>query len=146
MTDPQDTQHDTDLDRESPTSDAPDDGDRDLGEEGATADYETRMREFDNVDSSTPVVSLPVESRDLDERPQAVTSAPSRFDIHPRKEPHANRQHNAELGIARYSVIIKGDGLDAADKLLFGDESVPFKVTKTGSIEANVPSGSARSM
>jgi hypothetical protein len=39
-------------------------------------------------------------------------------------------------------VIIKGDGLDAADKLLFGDESVPFKVTKTGSIEANVPSGS----
>jgi hypothetical protein len=72
MTDPQDTQHDTDLDRESPTSDAPDDvapddGDRDLGEEGATADYETRMREFDNVDSSTPVVSLPVESRDLDE-------------------------------------------------------------------------------
>lgn len=39
-------------------------------------------------------------------------------------------------------VIIKGDGLDAADKLLFGDESVPFKVTRTGSIEANVPSGS----
>lgn len=67
MTDPQDTQHDTDLDRESPTRDAPDDGDRDLGEEGASADYETRMREFDNVDSSTPVVSLPVESRDLDE-------------------------------------------------------------------------------
>jgi len=39
-------------------------------------------------------------------------------------------------------VIIKGDGLDAANKLLFGDESVAFKVTRTGSIEANVPSGS----
>jgi hypothetical protein len=38
-------------------------------------------------------------------------------------------------------VMIKGEGLDAADKLLFGDESVPFKVTKTGSIEVNVPSG-----
>jgi hypothetical protein len=39
-------------------------------------------------------------------------------------------------------VMIKGEGLDAADKLLFGDESVPFKVTKTGNIEVNVPSGS----
>ncbi|MFY9808298.1 MAG: IPT/TIG domain-containing protein [Pseudonocardiaceae bacterium] len=39
-------------------------------------------------------------------------------------------------------VIIKGDGLDAVDKLLFGGEPVPFKVTKTGNIEANVPSGS----
>ncbi len=36
-------------------------------------------------------------------------------------------------------VIIKGDGLNAVDKLLFGGESVPFKVTKTGNIEANVP-------
>jgi IPT/TIG domain len=39
-------------------------------------------------------------------------------------------------------VIIQGDGLDAAEKVLFGDESVPFKVNSTGSIEANVPSGS----
>jgi hypothetical protein len=39
-------------------------------------------------------------------------------------------------------VLIKGDGLDAADKLLFGDEQVPFKVGSTGSIEADVPSGS----
>ena len=39
-------------------------------------------------------------------------------------------------------VIIRGDGLDAVDKLLFGDQSVPFKVTRTGSIEANVPDGS----
>jgi hypothetical protein len=39
-------------------------------------------------------------------------------------------------------VLIKGDGLDAADKLLFGDEPVPFKVNNTGSLEANVPRGS----
>ncbi len=39
-------------------------------------------------------------------------------------------------------VIIQGDGLDAAEKLLFGDESVPFKVNSTGSIEATVPNGS----
>ncbi|MFY9808297.1 MAG: hypothetical protein WCC38_09530 [Pseudonocardiaceae bacterium] len=35
-------------------------------EEGVTAEYETRLREFDNVDS-TPIVSMPVESRDLSE-------------------------------------------------------------------------------
>lgn len=39
-------------------------------------------------------------------------------------------------------VIIKGEGLDAADKLLFGGESVPFTVNRTGSIEASVPDGS----
>jgi IPT/TIG domain len=39
-------------------------------------------------------------------------------------------------------VIIQGDGLDAADKLLFGDEPVPFKVNSTGGLETNVPSGS----
>jgi len=44
--------------------------------------------------------------------------------------------------LPRTPVIIKGNGLDAADKLLCGDESVPFKVTRTGSIEADVPSGS----
>lgn len=66
MSEPQDTQHDTELDTESPTPDASADDNRDLGEEGVTADYETRMREFDNVES-TPVVSLPVESKDLDE-------------------------------------------------------------------------------
>jgi hypothetical protein len=38
-------------------------------------------------------------------------------------------------------VLIKGDGLDAADRLLFGDKPVPFKVNKTGSIEVDVPSG-----
>jgi hypothetical protein len=64
--DAQGTQKDTDLNREAPTPDVPADENLDLGEEGVTADYETRMREFDNVES-TPVVSLPVESHDLDE-------------------------------------------------------------------------------
>jgi hypothetical protein len=39
-------------------------------------------------------------------------------------------------------VIIKGDGLDAVDALYFGDQSVPFKVNSTGTIEASVPDGS----
>jgi hypothetical protein len=38
-----------------------------------TADYETRMREFDNVETATPVVSLPVESSDLDDSDLKVT-------------------------------------------------------------------------
>ena len=38
-------------------------------------------------------------------------------------------------------LLIKGD-LDTVSKLLFGNESVPFKVSGTGSIEADVPSGS----
>lgn len=44
--------------------------------------------------------------------------------------------------LADTPVMIKGEGVDAADKLLFGDEPVPFTVSKTGNIEANVPSGS----
>ena len=36
------------------------------GEEKAAADYQTRLEEFDNVEASVPVVSLPVESRELD--------------------------------------------------------------------------------
>ena len=39
-------------------------------------------------------------------------------------------------------VIIQGEGLDGAQKLLFGNESVPFKVNSTGSIETEVPHGS----
>lgn len=39
-------------------------------------------------------------------------------------------------------VLIKGDGLDAAQALYFGDQSVPFKINGTGTIEASVPSGS----
>lgn len=39
-------------------------------------------------------------------------------------------------------VLIKGDGLEAVDALYFGDQSVPFKVNNTGTIEASVPDGS----
>lgn len=39
-------------------------------------------------------------------------------------------------------VLIEGDGLEAAEKLHFGDESVPFKVNSTGSIETTIPNGS----
>jgi hypothetical protein len=39
-------------------------------------------------------------------------------------------------------VLIKGDGLDTADKVYFGDQSVPFKINGTGTIEASVPDGS----
>jgi hypothetical protein len=38
-------------------------------------------------------------------------------------------------------VIIKGDGLDSVDALYFGDQSVPFRINNTGTIEANVPDG-----
>ncbi len=41
---------------------APDFGE---GEEGVAADYETRLREFDEVES-TPVVSVPVQSSQLE--------------------------------------------------------------------------------
>lgn len=36
------------------------------GEEKAAADYQTRLEEWDNVEASVPVVSLPVESGKLD--------------------------------------------------------------------------------
>jgi hypothetical protein len=39
-------------------------------------------------------------------------------------------------------VIIQGEGLDAAHKLLFGNDSVPFKINNTGGIETEVPPGS----
>ena len=39
-------------------------------------------------------------------------------------------------------VLLNGTGLEAAYKLLFGEEPVPFKVNKTGTLEASVPSGS----
>jgi hypothetical protein len=39
-------------------------------------------------------------------------------------------------------VLIEGNGLDEADKLHFGDESIPFKVNSTGSIETTIPGGS----
>ena len=39
-------------------------------------------------------------------------------------------------------VLISGDGVDNAARLLFGDEPVQFKVNRTGTIEATVPQGS----
>ena len=39
-------------------------------------------------------------------------------------------------------VLIKGEGLDTAKTLYFGNQSVPFQVNSTGSIEAKVPDGS----
>jgi polyhydroxyalkanoate synthesis regulator phasin len=38
-------------------------------------------------------------------------------------------------------VIIEGDGLDPAHKVLFGDKRVPFKVNSAGNIEAEVSRG-----
>lgn len=39
-------------------------------------------------------------------------------------------------------LLINGEGLDTASKLLFGNEPVAFNVSGTGSIDADVPSGS----
>ncbi|MDQ2884149.1 MAG: hypothetical protein M3Y48_24135 [Actinomycetota bacterium] len=47
-----------------------------------------------------------------------------------------------DAALPNTAVLIKGSGLDAAGRFPFGGESVPFKVTRTGCIEANVPSGS----
>jgi IPT/TIG domain len=41
-------------------------------------------------------------------------------------------------------VLIQGEGLEGAHKVVFGDEPVPFKVNSTGSLEVTVPSGSGR--
>ncbi|MGH3788503.1 MAG: hypothetical protein ACRDRG_18595 [Pseudonocardiaceae bacterium] len=45
------------------------------GEEGVAADYETRLREFDDVDS-VPIVSVPVQSSEL-ERSDLEVQSPS---------------------------------------------------------------------
>ncbi len=66
MTNPEDTHQDAELDPESSTEEATADVNEKPSEEVATADYQTRLREFDNVES-VPVVSLPVESSQLDE-------------------------------------------------------------------------------
>jgi hypothetical protein len=73
MTNPESTHQDADLDTESSTNEAPAEINEDQAEALLTADYETRMREFDNVETATPVVSLPVESSDLDESDLKVT-------------------------------------------------------------------------
>ena len=99
MSDPEGTQQDTELDLESssgkPTAGVnqePQDAELDSAsstdeataevneepwEEAATADYETRLREFDAVES-TPVVSLPVQSSQLDESDLKMPSPGSR--------------------------------------------------------------------
>lgn len=94
MTDSEPTQQDTDLEPESSpevtvnvsegrgqattdvgeegdqaTADVSEEGDQaaivEAGEEGVAADYETRIREFDEVES-TPVVSAPAQSSQLE--------------------------------------------------------------------------------
>ena len=72
MTDPEGTPQDAELDSESATDEAPADvnEESDVGEEpweeAMTADYQERLREFDNVES-TPVASLPGQSSQLSE-------------------------------------------------------------------------------
>lgn len=39
-------------------------------------------------------------------------------------------------------VIIEGDDLEAAEKLHFGDESIPFNINSTGGMETTIPNGS----
>ncbi len=39
-------------------------------------------------------------------------------------------------------VIIEGDELDTAEKLHFGDKTIPFKVNSTGGMETTIPDGS----
>ncbi|MGH3897323.1 MAG: hypothetical protein ACRDTA_03545 [Pseudonocardiaceae bacterium] len=66
MTNPESTHQDAGLDTEPSTDEAPAGINEDQVEALATADYQTRLREFDNVET-TPVVSLPTESSDLAE-------------------------------------------------------------------------------
>jgi hypothetical protein len=81
MTESEGTPQDTKLDPEPSTDEATADvnqgGEKEEGsaadyqeaaEEGPTDDYQTRMEKFDEVDASVPVVSMPVESSDLDKR------------------------------------------------------------------------------
>lgn len=74
MTNPEDIQHDANVDPESSTDEATADANLEAaGEELAGADYQARLREFDKVESS-PVVSLPVKSSQLDESDFKVQS------------------------------------------------------------------------
>lgn len=78
MTEPEGTPQDTALDPNSSTKEPTADVNQTAGEEEATADYQkegekkaaadyqTRLEEFDSVEASVPVTSLPVESRELD--------------------------------------------------------------------------------
>ncbi|MGH3981221.1 MAG: hypothetical protein ACREX8_17635 [Gammaproteobacteria bacterium] len=84
MTEPEATQQDTDLNPESPTDETTDvttdeasaddvpsvddtaGFDAEAAQEGVTAEYQERLREFDEVES-VPVDSVPVPSSELDE-------------------------------------------------------------------------------
>jgi hypothetical protein len=79
MTEPEDTAQDTELDPKPSIDEGTADVNQGTGEEEdkapdyqeaaeelASADYQTRMKTFDEVDASVPVVSLPVKSSDLD--------------------------------------------------------------------------------
>lgn len=89
MTEPEATQQDTELNPESPADEAPDvttdvatdetsaderaggddetaGFDAEAAQEGVTADYQERIREFDEVES-VPVTSVPVPSSELDD-------------------------------------------------------------------------------
>ena len=91
MTDSEATHQDAELDAESPTdetadvttdeasADEPADSDETTGfdaeaaQEGVTAGYQERLREFDEVES-VPVVSVPVPSSELNESDLKVQS------------------------------------------------------------------------
>lgn len=76
MTEPEATQQEADLNPESSTDEATADVNEESSEsgfdpeaateEGVNADYQERLAEFDEVES-TPVVSVPVPTSELDE-------------------------------------------------------------------------------
>ncbi|MDQ4011294.1 MAG: hypothetical protein M3228_11525 [Actinomycetota bacterium] len=73
MTEPEATQQDTELNPEAATDETTADGDdetagfdAEAAQEGVTAEYQERLQEFDQVES-TPVVSVPVPSSELKE-------------------------------------------------------------------------------
>lgn len=66
MTNPEGTHQDTEFDTGPSTDEAPTEINKDQAEALLTADYQTRLREFDKVET-TPIVSLPVKSSDLEE-------------------------------------------------------------------------------
>ena len=73
MTEPEATQQDTELTPEAATDETAAGGndeaagfDAEAAQEGVTAEYQERLREFDEVES-VPVVSVPVPSSELKE-------------------------------------------------------------------------------
>ena len=92
MTDPEATHQDTEPNPEAPTDETPDvttdetsvddvtgvdseepGFDAEAAQEGVTADYQERLREFDEVDT-VPVTSVPVPSSELSESDLKVQS------------------------------------------------------------------------